>query len=65
MLNKETEPRQATELLCTDMLVPNNRLLRKINAAVDFTHLYGLVENLYCENNDRPSCDPVVPGYTM
>ncbi len=62
MLNKETEPRQATELLCTDMLVPNNHLLRKIDAAVDFTHIYDLVEDLYCEDNDRPSCDPVVPG---
>lgn len=32
----------------------------KIDAAVDFTHVYELVEDLYCEDNGRPSCDPVV-----
>ena len=60
MLKKETEQRQAIEMLCTDMLVPKGHLLRKIDAAVDFTHIYELVEDLYCENNGRPSCDPVV-----
>ena len=60
MLKKETEQRQAIEMLCTDMLVPQEHLLRKIDAAVDFSHIYELVEDLYCENNGRPSCDPVV-----
>ena len=35
-------------------------LLRKIDAAVDFTQLYEMVEPLYCEDNGRPSIDPVV-----
>ena len=60
MLKKETEQRQAIEMLCTDMLVPQDHLLRKIDAAVDFRHIYELVEDLYCEDNGRPSCDPVV-----
>ena len=60
MLKKETEQRQAIEMLCTDMLVPKGHLLRKIDAAVDFTHIYELVEDLYSEDNGRPSCDPVV-----
>ena len=60
MLKKETEQRQAIEMLCVDMLTPKEHLLRKIDAAVDFTHIYELVEDLYCENNGRPSCDPVV-----
>ena len=60
MLKKEAEQRQAIEMLCVDMLVPKDHLLRKIDAAVDFTHIYGLVEDLYCEDNGRPSCDPVV-----
>ena len=47
-------------MLCTDMLVPKDHLLRKIDAAVDFRHIYELVEDLYCEDNGRPSCDPVV-----
>ena len=60
MLKKEAEQRQTIEMLCTDMLVPKEHLLRKIDAAVDFTHVYDLVEDLYCEDNGRPSCDPVV-----
>ena len=60
MLKKETEQRQAIEMLCTDMLVPKGHLLRKIDAAVDFRHIYELVEDLYSEDNGRPSCDPVV-----
>ena len=46
MLKKETEQRQVIEMLCTDMLVPKEHLLRKIDAAVDFTRIYELVENL-------------------
>ena len=46
MPKKETEQRQAIEMLCTDMLVPKEHLLRKIDAAVDFSHIYELVENL-------------------
>ena len=46
MLKKEMEQRQAIEMLCTDMLVPKDHLLRKIDAAVDFTYIYDLVEDL-------------------
>jgi len=60
MLQKETLKRQVIELLCTDMLVPPEHLLRRIDAALDFTYIYDLVEDLYCEDNGRPSCDPVV-----
>lgn len=60
MLTKEQEKRQVVEMLCTDMLVPVDHLLRKIDGAVDFTHIYDLVANLYCEDNGRPSIDPVV-----
>ena len=47
MLKRETEQRQAIERLCVDMLEPKDHLLRKIDAAVDFTHIYELVEDLY------------------
>ena len=60
MLTKEQEQRQAIEMLCVDMLVPKDHLLRKVDAAVDFKHIYELVEELYCEGNGRPSIDPVV-----
>ena len=42
------------------MLAPREHLLRKIDAAVDFSHIYELAEDLYCENNGRPGCDPVM-----
>ena len=60
MLHKEDKQRQAVEMLCTDMLVPKNHLLRKIDAAVDFDRIYEFVEDLYCPDNGRPSIDPVV-----
>ena len=60
MMKRETEQRQAIEMLCVDMLTPRDHLLRKIDAAVDFSYIYELVEDLYCEDNGRPSCDPVV-----
>ena len=40
MLKKEAEQRQAIETLCTDMLAPQEHLPRKIDAAVDFSHIY-------------------------
>lgn len=60
MLKKEVENRQAVEMLCTDMLVPQDYLLRKIDMAVDFKRIYGLVGELYSSDNGRPSVDPVV-----
>ena len=60
MLRKEQKERQSVEMLCTDMLVPKDHLLRKIDAAVDFDRIYDMVEYLYCNDNGRPSIDPVV-----
>ena len=42
------------------MLAPREHLLRKTDAAVAFSHIYELAEDLYCENNGRPGCDPVM-----
>ena len=41
-------------------IVPQDHLLRKIDAAIDFKKIYEFVEDLYCEDNGRPSIDPVV-----
>ena len=60
MLKRETEQRQAIEMLCVDMLASKEHLLRKIDAAANFSRLYELVEDLYRKDNGRPSCDPVV-----
>ena len=60
MLKKEQEQRQAIEMVCPDMLVPEDHLLRKIDKAVDFEKIYEIVKDLYCEDNGRASRDPVV-----
>lgn len=52
--------RDLVEFVVIDNLVPQEHLLRKIDAAVDFNRLYEMVEPLYCEDNGRPSVDPVV-----
>lgn len=52
--------RGVIEMVDTESLVPEEHLLRKIDAAVDWGQLYGMVEPLYCADNGRPSVDPVV-----
>ena len=51
-----------SEILMTTMeeIVPQDSLFRKIDKYIDFTFIYDEVKELYCENNGRPSIDPVV-----
>lgn len=61
MLAKEQELRRnVVEILCLEDLVPPQHLLRQIDSAVDFTHLYDLIDELYSHSSGRPSVDPVV-----
>ena len=60
MLERGRENRETLELINTEMYVPQDHLLRKIDAAVDFMHVYDFVEDLYSPNKGRPSTDPVV-----
>ena len=60
MLERGKMDRDLVEFVVIDQLVPKEHLLRKIDAAVDFTQLYEMVEPLYCKDNGRPSIDPVV-----
>ena len=41
-------------------MVPKDSLFRKIDKYIDFTFIYEEVKDLYCEDNGRPSVDPVV-----
>lgn len=52
--------RGVLEIVDTESLVPQDHLLRKIDAAVDWERLYEMVDPLYSEENGRPSVDPVV-----
>lgn len=60
MLERGKMDRDMVEFVVIDQLVPKEHLLRKVDAAVDFTRLYEMVEPLYSEDNGRPSIDPVV-----
>ena len=41
-------------------MVPEDSIYRKIDKYIDFTFIYEKVKDLYCEDNGRPSIDPVV-----
>ena len=60
MLERGKKDRDVIKIVGIDSLVPQDHLLRKIDQAVDFNRLYEMVEPLYCEDNGRPSVDPVV-----
>lgn len=60
MLEKKAKNREQVEFICLENLVPQDHLLRKIDSAVDFDKLYEFVEELYCNDNGRPSIDPVI-----
>ena len=51
-----------SEILMTTMeeIVPEDSIFRKVDKYIDFTFIYEEVKDLYCENNGRPSIDPVV-----
>ena len=52
--------REQLELLSLDDLVPEDHLVRKLENAIDWSFIYELVEDSYCEDNGRPSLDPVI-----
>ena len=60
LTEKKEQNRAQVEITSPDLMVPADHLLRKIDAAVDFDHIYTLVRDLYCADNGRPSVDPVV-----
>lgn len=41
-------------------IVPKDSLYRKIDKYIDLTFIYEKVKHLYCEDNGKPSIDPVV-----
>jgi len=60
MLTKnQINEREQLEMLTIDQLVPQDHFVRKLEAAIDFSFIYPLVENLYSAKG-RPSIDPVV-----
>ena len=60
MLNKQAKARSQVQMLCIDDLVPQDHLLRAVDAALDFSFIYTEVRDLYAEEIGRPSLDPVI-----
>ncbi len=52
--------RNKTEIACLDMLVPQNHLVRKVEAVLDLSFVYDLTRDLYCHNNGRKNIDTVI-----
>ena len=59
MLEKNVNNRSLVEIVSLEDLVPEDDL-RKTDTAVDFSKPYEFAENLYCEDNGRPSIDPAI-----
>ena len=60
MTQNADKKREQIQMFCMDDLVPQDHLLRLIDRAIDWSFIYGLVEEKYCSDNGRPSIDPVV-----
>jgi len=61
MLTREKKlSRDQVQMLSMEELVPKNHILRDIDCAISFDFIYEEVKELYCEDNGRPSIDPVV-----
>lgn len=60
MLERSVDMRGQIKFIDIEELMPQDHLLRKIDAVLDWEQIYDLVEHLYCEDNGRPSADPVV-----
>ncbi|MFW5433023.1 IS1182 family transposase [Paenibacillus apiarius] len=63
MLNSnqsENKAHNEMELICMDLLVPQDHLLRLIDKYVDFSFIREKVRPYYSETKGRPALDPVV-----
>ena len=60
MLKKPGPTQTALEIVTLDELVPKDHLLRRIDAAVDFSFIHDLTAPLYCADNGRPPLDPTL-----
>lgn len=61
MMTRETaRNRDQIQLLSLDDLVPQDHLVRKLEAALDWDFIYDMVEETYSDDMGRPSIDPVV-----
>lgn len=60
LVKKDLESRTDIAFAVLEELVPKEHLVRKVDAAINLDFIYDLVKDTYCEDNGRPSIDPVV-----
>ena len=60
MITIKKEVQSKIVFMTMEEIVPEDSIFRKIDKYIDFTFIYEEVKDLYCENNGRPSIDPVV-----
>ena len=60
MLKKPGPQQTELEMVSLESLVPQDHLLRKIEAVIDFSFIHDRVVGLYCPDNGRPPLDPTL-----
>ena len=60
MQGKQSYQPELFSVFNMETLIPRNHLLREIDAKVDLEFVREMTAELYCENNGRPSVDPVL-----
>lgn len=60
MLKKPGPQQTELEMVSVESLVPQDHLLRKIEAVIDFSFIHDRVAGLYCPDNGRPPLDPTL-----
>lgn len=60
MLKEPGAHQHALEMVSLESLVPEDHLLRQIDAVIEFEFIRDKVRHLYCIDNGRPATDPVV-----
>ena len=58
--NSNEVTRNQMQMINTELLVPQDHLLRLIDEAIDWSFIYDLVEKKYSKDQGRPSMDPVM-----
>lgn len=60
MLREPCPQQTALEIVTLEDLVPEDHLLRRIEAVIDFSFIHERVRGLYCTDNGRPALDPTL-----
>lgn len=60
MLTSRDKIQEEIMMYTLEELVPEDHIVRKLDKAIDFSFIRDIVRPLYCEDNGRPSVDPVI-----